>query len=108
MGPQEIHNPTSTDLVPAAHGNQELAFLSRIADQAEDFAVHSKASNTIKAYRSDWIDFTRWCALHNFVSLPASPEAIAFYLSDLATTHKASTLTRRISAISPGAPDGRI
>jgi site-specific recombinase XerD len=100
MGPQTIQTSTSTDLVPVAHGNQELAFLSQIADQAKDFAAHSKASNTIKAYRSDWNDFTRSCALHNFVAFPATAETVAFYLSDLATTHKASTLTRRISAIS--------
>jgi site-specific recombinase XerD len=100
MGPQTIQPPTSTDLVPAAHGSQELAFLSQVADQAKDFAAHSKASNTIKAYRSDWNDFTRWCGSHTFVALPAMAETVAFYLSDLATTHKASTLTRRISAIS--------
>jgi site-specific recombinase XerD len=87
-------------LVPAAHDRQELAFLSKIADQATDFAAHSKASNTVKAYRSDWNDFTRWCGSHNLVALPASAETVAFYLSDLATTHKASTLTRRVSAIS--------
>ena len=100
MGPQTFTTPTSTDLVPFAHGRQELAFLSRMADQATDFAAHSKASNTVKAYRSDWNDFTRWCGSHNLVALPASAETVAFYLSNLATTHKASTLTRRVSAIS--------
>lgn len=34
------------------------------------------------------------------IPLPAAPDTVAFYLSDLASTHKASTLTRRISAIS--------
>jgi site-specific recombinase XerD len=100
MGPQAIQTSTSTDLVPVAQASQELAFLSQIEDQARDFAAHSKSSNTIKAYRSDWKDFTRWCGTHTFASLPAKPETVAFYLSDLAKTHKPSTLTRRVSAIS--------
>lgn len=100
MGPQPIHNRETTDLVPATRATQELAFLSQVEHQAKDFAAHSKASNTIKAYRSDWDHFSRWCATHTFLPLPATPETVAFYLSDLATTHKASTLTRRVSAIS--------
>jgi site-specific recombinase XerC len=100
MGPQPVQNPPSTDLVLAAHGSQELAFLTRIEGQAQDFAAHSKASNTINGYRSDWEHFTRWCGSHAFASFPATPETVAFYLSDLATSHKPSTLTRRVSAIS--------
>ena len=100
MGPMTGQNPTSTDLVPVTPASHEIGFLSRIEDQARHFVAHSKASNTVKAYRSDWDDFTGWCGSHSLASFPATSEAVALYLSDLSTTHKASTLTRRISAIS--------
>jgi hypothetical protein len=38
--------------------------------------------------------------MRHAVAMPASPETVAMYLSDLAATHKAATLTRRVSAIS--------
>ena len=95
-----VQNPPSTDLVPATPASHEIGFLSEIEDQAREFVAHSKASNTVKAYRSDWGDFARWCGSHALASFPATAETVAFYLSNLATTHKASTLTRRISAIS--------
>jgi site-specific recombinase XerD len=60
----------------------------------------SKADNTKRAYRSDWAHFAGWCAAHGLPALPASPETVALYLSDLAATHKPSTLTRRLAAIS--------
>jgi site-specific recombinase XerD len=100
MGPQPSQHPPLVDLVLAPHASQEIAFLTQIEDQARDFAAHSKASNTVKAYRSDWEHFTRWCGIHSFTALPATPETVAFYLTDLAASHKPSTLTRRISAIS--------
>ena len=100
MGPQPVQNPPSTDLVSAGEASQELAFLGQVEDQARDFAANSKAANTINAYRSDWEHFTQWCRSHSFIAVPAMPETVAFYLSDLAMSHKPSTLTRRISAIS--------
>jgi integrase len=77
-----------------------LARLELVAEDARDFAAHAKAANTLKAYRIDWADFSEWCALHRLESLPAEPRTVALYLSDLASTHKVSTLYRRLSGIS--------
>lgn len=74
--------------------------LGAIASHAEDFLRQAKAPNTLKAYRSDWKDFVGWCQANGQASLPASPETVALYLSDLASHCKTSTLHRRISAIS--------
>jgi site-specific recombinase XerD len=60
----------------------------------------AKAPNTLRAYRSDWADFTAWCERHGQRALPATGETVALYLSDLASTAKVATLTRRMSAIS--------
>jgi len=77
-----------------------LARLDQVADQARDYAAHAKAPNTLKAYRADWADFSEWCALHRQGFLPATPQTVALYLTDLARTHKVSTLYRRLSGIS--------
>jgi integrase len=59
-----------------------------------------KLKTPLKAYQSDWTHFEGWCKAHGQVSLPATAETFAFYLTDLSTTHKTSTLIRRVSAIS--------
>ncbi|MCZ2154061.1 MAG: tyrosine-type recombinase/integrase [Bryobacterales bacterium] len=74
--------------------------IGNIADRATEFIQQSKASNTIRAYRSDWAHFVAWCDSHNQSALPATPETVALYVAALADTHKPGTLTRRLSAIS--------
>lgn len=84
----------------AGSGERALARLEQVADEARDHAAHAKAPNTLKAYRADWADFSAWCALHQLEFLPATPQTVALYLTNLARTHKVSTLYRRLSGIS--------
>ena len=67
--------------------------------EAAEYATHSRAESTLRAYRSDWKAFTEWCREHDLVALPAEPVTVAMYLSDGARTLKASTLRRRLSSI---------
>ena len=60
---------------------------------------YSKASNTLRAYRSDFIDFGVFCSRHGFKSLPTEPKIIALYLTHLSKTFKISTLRRRLVSI---------
>lgn len=60
----------------------------------------TKAEHTIDAYESDWNDFCDWCRYHHQQSYPATAETIVNYINDLADYAKASTIRRRISAIS--------
>ena len=78
----------------------ESALLAELLGQAQDFANRARADNTLRAYRSDWRDFEAWCRDRDFSACPASPETVALYLTALSSTHKVSTLTRRLSAIS--------
>jgi site-specific recombinase XerD len=78
----------------------EIGPLSEIADRASEFVQHSKASNTVRAYRADWSHFEMWCRAHGQSSLPAPPETVALYVADLSAIRKPATLTRRLSAIS--------
>ena len=40
----------------------------------------SKANNTIKAYKSDFNDFSLFCAQNGFKSLPSESKIISLYL----------------------------
>jgi site-specific recombinase XerD len=90
-----------TDLILSERSqNTEVGPLAEIADRASEFAHHSKSENTIRAYRADWCHFEGWCKAHGQPTIPASPETVALYVTDLAATHKTATIIRRISAIS--------
>ena len=61
---------------------------------------NSKAKNTLRAYQSDFKDFSVFCIKNGFVSLPTQPKIIALYLTNLSKLAKFSTLKRRIASIS--------
>ena len=73
--------------------------LVALANQARDYADASRADNTIRAYASDWNDFTTWCDGAGAEPLPASPATVALYLTDRAATLSVATLMRRRAAI---------
>ena len=60
----------------------------------------SKASNTIRAYKSDFNDFGLFCAKNGFKSIPSEPKIISLYLTYLSTKDvKISTIKRRLVSI---------
>ena len=61
---------------------------------------NSKSNNTLKAYRSDFRDFSSFCSKNGFSSIPTQPKIIALYITHLSKTSKFSTLKRRIASIS--------
>ena len=61
---------------------------------------NSKANNTLRAYQSDFKDFSAFCAKNGFSSIPTEPKIIALYLTNLSKSSKFSTLKRRIASIS--------
>ena len=102
-------DPQTSDLQTPDRA-QLPAALQADADAARDFAAHSKAENTLRAYRSDWDDFTAWCDERGLPALPASAETVTLYITsrargsgDRGTDERAplkvSTLERRLSAI---------
>jgi len=60
----------------------------------------SKSINTLRAYRSDFFDFEKFCSKYRFKSLPSDPKIISLYLTDLSKNNKFSTLKRRLASIS--------
>ncbi len=61
---------------------------------------NSKANNTLRAYQSDFRDFSAFCSKNSFSSLPTQPKIIALYITHLSKSSKFSTLKRRIASIS--------
>jgi site-specific recombinase XerD len=61
---------------------------------------NSKANNTLRAYQSDFRDFSEFCAKNGFSSMPTQPKIIALYITHLSKSSKFSTLKRRIASIS--------
>ncbi|MDB9879334.1 tyrosine-type recombinase/integrase [Pseudomonadales bacterium] len=57
------------------------------------------AKNTIRAYRSDFIQYQTWCSHNNIDSIPATAEAMAQYVDYLATIKKSATIRRRINSL---------
>jgi site-specific recombinase XerD len=65
-----------------------------------DTLLHnSKAQNTLAAYNSDWSHFASFCTLNALTCLPAHPDTILLYLSELSQTHSFSTIKRRLTSI---------
>ena len=61
---------------------------------------NSKANNTLRAYQSDFKDFSIFCSKNGFSSIPTQPKIIALYITNLSKSSKFSTLKRRIASIS--------
>ncbi len=60
----------------------------------------SKAINTVRAYKSDFNDFSLFCSLNGFKSLPSDPRIVSLYLTHLSSKDiKISTLKRRLVSI---------
>ena len=60
---------------------------------------NSKANNTIRAYESDFKDFSLFCIKNSLISMPTEPKVLSIYLTHLSKTCKFSTLKRRIASI---------
>tara|TARA_B100000941_G_scaffold231658_1_gene174074 strand:- start:324 stop:1229 length:906 start_codon:yes stop_codon:yes gene_type:complete len=61
---------------------------------------NSKAANTLKAYQSDFKDFSAFCLKNGLSAIPTKPKIIAIYITHLSKKSKFSTLKRRIASIS--------
>jgi len=59
----------------------------------------SKSANTLKAYRSDFLDYSKFCKKFGFPILPTTPKSLALYLTHLSKNSKFSTIKRRLASI---------
>jgi len=57
------------------------------------------AKNTIRAYRSDFIQYQNWCLQNNLEPIPATADAMATYVDYLSENNKSATIRRRINSL---------
>ncbi len=57
------------------------------------------AKNTIRAYRSDFIQYQTWCFENSLVPIPASKDTMAMYVDYLSGNNKSATIRRRINSL---------
>lgn len=79
----------------------QLESLAPTLAAAKEYLRAARSAATRRAYAADWRDFSCWAEEHGLLALPAQAETVALYLVALAESGcKASTITRRLSAIS--------
>jgi site-specific recombinase XerD len=61
---------------------------------------NSKSNNTLRAYQSDYNDFSLFCSKNGFQAMPTEPKILSLYITHLASYSKYSTLKRRLASIS--------
>ena len=61
---------------------------------------NSKSKNTLRAYQSDYNDFSLFCSKNGFQAMPTEPKILSLYITHLASYSKFSTLKRRLASIS--------
>ena len=79
--------------------NELVTNLKKLHEDTLNNLKSSKADNTLRAYKSDFKDFGKFCAKHGFNSLPTEPKVISLYLTHLSSSSKISTLRRRLVSI---------
>ncbi len=57
------------------------------------------AENTIRAYRSDFIQYQTWCSQNKLKPIPATAETMAVYVDHLSNISKSATIRRRINSL---------
>ena len=80
--------------------NELITDIKVLKDETLNNLRNSKASNTIRAYKSDFKDFGAFCTKNGLKSLPTEPKIVSLYLTHLSIKEaKMSTLKRRLVSI---------
>ena len=57
------------------------------------------AKNTIRAYRSDFMQYQTWCSQNKLKPIPATADTMAVYIDHLSNISKSATIRRRINSL---------
>ena len=74
--------------------------IKKLQDETLKNLKNSRALNTVRAYKSDFEDFTLFCVKNGFKNIPTEPKIVSLYLSFLSSKNvKTSTIKRRLVSI---------
>ena len=75
--------------------------IKKLQDETLENLKNSKAINTVRAYKSDFEDFSLFCVKNGFKSIPSDTKIVSLYLTYLSSKDvKISTIKRRLVSIS--------
>jgi integrase len=57
------------------------------------------AKNTIRAYRSDFMQYQTWCLENGLAAIPATADTMSMYVDYLSENNKSATIRRRINSL---------
>ena len=96
----EYKKSSTTNLIDPKLNSELSADIKRLQEETLINLQNSKADNTVRAYKSDFNDFSLFCSQNGFKSLPSEPKIVSLYLTHLSTNDaKISTLKRRLVSI---------
>lgn len=73
---------------------------AKVEKTSAEYAALSRADNTKRSYRTQCAKFDAWCAARGVPSMPAAPEVVREYLTDLANAgQRVATLAAALTAI---------
>lgn len=99
--PAKVEGRMTNGWISVRHGDRgDAARTIDCLDRAREFVEASQSAATRRAYASDWRDFEGYCHERCLDALPATPQTLALYLTDLAGRAKLATIKRRLAAIS--------
>jgi site-specific recombinase XerD len=95
-------NPSPSTLATIIGPPDPGPYLTSLLEQAEATFRAARAPATLRAYEHDWKMFRAWCGEHHLTPLPAAPQSVILYATDLtANQHRSlGTLSRRLAAVS--------
>ena len=74
--------------------------IKKLQDETLKNLENSKAENTVRAYKSDFEDFSLFCVKNGFKNIPSDPKIVSLYLTYLSSKDvKISTIKRRLVSI---------
>ena len=74
--------------------------IKKLQDETLQNLKNSKAVNTVRAYKSDFEDFSLFCVKNGFKNIPTDPKIVSLYLTYLSSKNvKISTIKRRLVSI---------
>ena len=80
--------------------NELVTDIKALQEETLKNLQNSKATNTVRAYKSDFEDFGLFCVKNGFQNLPSEPKIVSLYLTHLSTKDaKISTIKRRLVSI---------
>jgi site-specific recombinase XerD len=80
--------------------NEIITDLKTLENETLKNLKSSKATNTVRAYKSDFNDFGLFCVKNGFKSIPSDPKIVSLYLTYLSSKNiKISTIRRRLVSI---------